>query len=103
MGKESIKLEPLLYNIGKMYYMLEDYDNAVVFMKKDLELCLLNRGENDMDVLYAWRALSAAYNKMGQFQNEKDCLRHIIEIGRLILDENNNGLQRAIKRYNEIK
>jgi Tfp pilus assembly protein PilF len=102
-GKESIKLEPLLYNIGKMYYMLEDYDNAVVFMKKDLELCLLNRGENDMDVLYAWRALSAAYNKMGQFQNEKDCLRHIIEIGRLILDENNNGLQRAIKRYNEIK
>lgn len=102
-GKESIKLEPLLYNIGKMYYMLEDYDNAVVFMKKDLELCLLNRGENDMDVLYAWKALSAAYNKMGQFQNEKDCLKHIIEIGRLILDENNNELQRAIKRYHEIK
>ena len=89
---------PFLYNLGKDFYDLGDYEKSLVFYRKAIKF---DPYESDN-----WKGSALCYEKMGKMNLAKECWKRILSIRlsdatRTIADEGRPEVQKKRLKKNQ--
>ena len=84
--KEKIQFPPPLVigkarlDMGKLYYSLKDYENALIQYQKALELIESETGTSSMESVPTLESLGALYRELGQYEAAMPLLGRAVDI-----------------------
>jgi len=86
---ESALFANLLNNLGLAYKSKGEYDKAISYHEKALEINLITTGENNPDTASIYNNLGSAYNSKGKYDKAIDYYKKALEIVLKTIGENN--------------
>ena len=79
----------ILHDYGKMYCMLGEYDNAIEYNKKSLNIKLTTLAANDPSIATSYNNIGLALNNKGEHDKAMEYYKKSLNIKLITLAENN--------------